>query len=136
MDETDKNLQSLFGMIVIATLLWFGFKAFMEWLIIWKGNRNRPISTWIESRVIKASGETGFAVFDSVKIGGQIHLILDRGNEPEIPPEYFRIENLRKVPDDPWSLRHVGDAIEIGKYENLPRFRQGFSFRDGQKTWS
>ena len=113
MDENDKNLQALFGLFAVIVLLVFGFKAFMEWWIIWKGNRNRPISTWIESRVIRASGETGFAVFDSVKIDGKIHLILDRGNDPEIPPEYFRIENLRKVPDDPWSLRHVGPAIEI-----------------------
>jgi hypothetical protein len=132
MDETGRNLQALFGLAAIILLLVFGVKAFCEWL----NNRNIVISKLIESRVIKASGETGFATFDSVEIDGQTLLILDRGNGLEIPPVYFRPKRqcLAPVSGNQWSRRHCGPPIDVGKYQDLPRERQGFFFSDGESV--
>ena len=114
MDETGNNLVAWFGLIVIAVFLVYGVKVFREW---WD-ERKIPISTLIESRVIRANGEQGFATFDSIEVDGRTWLILDRGNGLDIPPEYFRPKQqcIAQVSGDPKRRRHCGPAIDVGKY--------------------
>jgi hypothetical protein len=132
MDETTKNLEALLGLAAIVLMLLFGVKAFREW---WD-ERKIPISTLIESRVIKANGEQGFATFDSIEVDGRTWLILDRGNGPDIPPEYFRPKQqcIAQVSGDPKQRRHCGPAIDVGKYEELSLLRRGFYFSDGKSV--
>jgi hypothetical protein len=90
----------------------------------------------IESRVIKASGEKDFAVFDSTEIGGQTYLVLDKGNGRDILPEYFHPESslLKYGSGGEVRCHHVGLPIEVGKYQDLPRERRGFYFSDGESV--
>ena len=132
MDETGNNLAEWFGIIAVAAFLLYGVKVFREW---WD-DRKIPISPLIESRVIKANGEQCFATFDSIEVEGRIWLILDRGNGADIPPEYFRPKPqcIAQVSGDSKQRRHCGPAIDVGKYEDLSLFRQGFYFSDGKSV--
>ena len=93
-----------------------------------------------EARVIKANGEKGFAIFDSIDIGGKILLVLDRGQVPDIEPQYFhpaqrllRSESGRVIESGqalPPICNYLGKAIDIQKYLPLPDQRRGFALFD------
>jgi len=123
MDETGNNLVAWFGLIVIAVFLVYGVKVFREW---WD-ERKIPISTLIESRVIRANGEQGFATFDSIEVDGRTWLILDRGNGLDIPPEYFRPKQqcIAQVSGDPSVAAIAGLRLML---VNMRNYR--FSGRD------
>lgn len=93
----------------------------------------------IEARVTKANEEKGFAIFDSITIAGQVWLILDRGQVPDIPQESFHPPQQlltdesghvisRKEPLPP-RCHYLGE-IDIRPYLELPASRRGFVLID------
>ena len=94
----------------------------------------------IESRVIKASGEKGFAVFDSECRQGKIVMILDRGTGLDIGKVYYdpkqgslRTESGEAVPSDrplPPRCNHLGEPVDLRKHQDVPEARRGWRETD------
>ena len=85
-----------------------------------------------EARVTKANGETGFAMFDSVVIGDQIWLVLDKGQAPGIQPELLHPLQQHLIDESKSGvlLHYVGDPIDIREHLTLPDQRRGFVLTD------
>ena len=69
-----------------------------------------------------------FAVFDSVKIGEQIFLVLDREQDHNKMPLYFHPEQRYLIEQSQQGLliHYVGSPIDIEEYLKLPQARRGF----------
>ncbi len=124
------------GAFVIAVFLYYGVKAFFEWLPTFLDrfeNYDALFLTHIESPVIKANGEAGRAVFGTKEDGGETLLILDKGNGLDMRPEYFHPKQKRLILDpngEGGKGIHTGPPIDVGKYQDLPYERRGFFFPD------
>ena len=140
MDEPTITIHPMvwLGFCVIAVFLYYGVKAFFEWLPTFLDrfeyfDEGPYFLSHVESPVIKANGETGRAVFATENEGGEILLILDMVNGHDIRREYFHPKQKRLILD-PNGERgkglHTGPPIDVGKYQDLPYERRGFFFQD------
>ena len=86
----------------------------------------------IEARIVKANGETGFAVFDSAVHRVETLLVLDKGDGHSISPVYFHPKQQALITESGMGVQchYVASPIDIGKYQDLPHERRGFVLSD------
>ena len=87
----------------------------------------------VEARVIKATGEKGFAAFCSQNIGNQIWLVLDTGQAPDTMPTCFHPPQ-RLLTNEPatevYPHHYIGQPIDLREHQDIPVERRGWQESD------